>query len=90
MFRLGDLARWLPDGALEFQGRRDHQIKLRVFESSSEKLNHYWGRTRRPCALVVVRHDFPEGPRLVAYVVLSDPCGDDGPRSAPRTAIAEL
>ena len=27
----GDLARWLPDGTVEFLGRLDHQIKLRGF-----------------------------------------------------------
>jgi mycobactin phenyloxazoline synthetase len=30
-YRTGDLARYLPDGTLEFLGRRDHQIKLRGF-----------------------------------------------------------
>jgi amino acid adenylation domain-containing protein len=78
VFRTGDLARWLPDGTLEFQGRRDHQIKLRGFrielgEIESQLATHAAVRA----ALVVVRDDPPEGPRLVAYVVLSEPCGDD-------------
>ena len=27
----GDLARWLPEGVIEFLGRLDHQVKLRGF-----------------------------------------------------------
>ncbi|NUU20680.1 MAG: non-ribosomal peptide synthetase, partial [Streptomycetaceae bacterium] len=30
-YRTGDLARYLPDGTLEFLGRRDHQVKLRGY-----------------------------------------------------------
>jgi amino acid adenylation domain-containing protein/non-ribosomal peptide synthase protein (TIGR01720 family) len=29
MFRTGDLARWLPDGNIEYLGRLDHQVKIR-------------------------------------------------------------
>ncbi len=31
LYKTGDLARWLPDGNLEFVGRNDNQIKLRGY-----------------------------------------------------------
>ena len=31
MYDTGDLARWMPDGNIEFSGRKDHQLKLRGY-----------------------------------------------------------
>ncbi len=31
LYKTGDIARYLPDGSIEFIGRKDHQIKLRGF-----------------------------------------------------------
>ncbi len=31
LYKSGDLARWLPDGNLEYLGRIDHQVKIRGF-----------------------------------------------------------
>lgn len=29
IYKTGDMGRWLPDGNIEFMGRRDHQVKVR-------------------------------------------------------------
>lgn len=31
IYKTGDLVRWLPDGNIEFLGRKDHQVKIRGF-----------------------------------------------------------
>ena len=31
LYKTGDLVRWLPDGTIEFLGRKDHQVKIRGY-----------------------------------------------------------
>jgi amino acid adenylation domain-containing protein len=71
MYATGDLGRFRPDGALEFRGRTDEQIKLRGFRIEPEEITKLL--CRRPeveDALVRVRTSADgEHQRLVAYVV---------------------
>ncbi|MES4906073.1 MULTISPECIES: amino acid adenylation domain-containing protein [unclassified Streptomyces] len=70
LFRTGDRARHRPDGALEFLGRRDDQVKLRGVRMELGEIEA--ALTAHPAvetAAVALREDTPGGPRLVAYTV---------------------
>jgi amino acid adenylation domain-containing protein len=72
MYATGDLVRRLSDGALEFLGRRDDQIKIRGFRvepAEIESALRAFDRVRQ--AAVVAREDGRGERRLVAYVTLS-------------------
>ncbi|SHM78912.1 amino acid adenylation domain-containing protein, partial [Duganella sacchari] len=69
LYKSGDLARYLPDGAIEHRGRSDGQIKLRgqriELGEIEAMLAAIDGVTE---ALVMLREDEPGERRLVAYV----------------------
>jgi amino acid adenylation domain-containing protein/non-ribosomal peptide synthase protein (TIGR01720 family) len=68
-YRSGDLARYLPDGRLEFLGRKDDQVKIRGYRielGEIETALRDQGEVRE-CA-VVVREGRGGQPQLVCYV----------------------
>ena len=70
LYRTGDLARWLPDGTIEFLGRRDHQVKVRGFRIELGEIEAVLGAHEAVKETVVVARAGAAGARLVAYVVL--------------------
>jgi amino acid adenylation domain-containing protein/non-ribosomal peptide synthase protein (TIGR01720 family) len=71
LYRTGDLARWRADGAVDYLGRLDHQIKLRglrveIGEIESALLDH-----PAVSEAVVVARQLATGMQLVGYLVAS-------------------
>ncbi len=74
LYRTGDIARYRPDGSIEFIGRKDHQIKLRGFrvelgEIEAALLQH---EAVQDCIVLVNEHK-TSGKRLIAYCVTTAP-----------------
>lgn len=69
LYRSGDLARWNAEGALEYVGRADFQVKIRGQRIELGEIESVLLAQSSVRDAVVSAHATAHGPQLVAYVV---------------------
>lgn len=77
MYKTGDLARWLPDGNIEFVGRKDDQVKIRGYRIEPGEIEAVL--QTYPAvedAVVVAKHNIKGEKELVAYVTGKETIND--------------
>lgn len=80
IYRTGDLARYLPDGSIEFQGRKDDQVKIRGNRVELGEIEVVLAQQPGvQQAVVVAREDVAGSKTLIAYVI-----------ATPATAMSTL
>ncbi|MDQ0232873.1 non-ribosomal peptide synthetase [Metabacillus malikii] len=73
MYKTGDLARWLPDGTLEYLGRVDEQVKIRGFRIELKEIElHVKDYEGIQDVLVTALKDANESSSLCAYYIASN------------------
>ena len=70
LYKTGDLARYLPDGNIEFFGRIDDQVKIRGFRIELGEIESVLEQHEAVKAVATTVHKtFPGENRLIAYIV---------------------
>ncbi len=70
MYRTGDLARWLPDGNIEYLGRKDDQVKIRGYRIELGEVESCLAAADSVAAvkLLAVKEAQGDNKKLLAYV----------------------
>jgi len=89
LYKTGDMARYRPDGNLEFAGRVDSQVKIRGRRIELGEIEAALGEhpgVREAC--VQIREDAAGEKQLTAYVVPGAARGAAGPAQPPEAVTA--
>ncbi len=90
MYKTGDLARWLPNGNIEFLGRIDQQVKIRGFRVELEEIAMVIKEVAGiQQAIVMVHQHQRSSKRLVAYVVAEKMVSETVIQNYLRTKLPE-
>jgi len=73
LYKTGDLARWLPDGNIEYLGRRDDQVKIRGYRIELGEIESVLNQSGLVSqGVVLAKEDSSGNKRLIGYAVAAD------------------
>lgn len=89
IYRTGDMARWLPEGELEFLGRADEQVKIRGYRVEPAEVAYQLLSMDGIAEATVVVHGTENDHSLVAYYVPDKPLNQQGIRTYLSSLLPE-
>ncbi|WP_062060637.1 non-ribosomal peptide synthetase [Aquimarina longa] len=90
LYRSGDLGRWLPDGSIEYIGRKDDQVKIRGYRIELGEIESVLSKiagVRHSC--VLTKPDIKGNNQLVGYVVTEGDFNKQAIQSEIRAVLPE-
>lgn len=68
LYKTGDLGKWMPDGSIEFIGRKDNQVKVRGYRIELGEIEHVLTQIKTIESTIVLAKETQTGEKeLVAY-----------------------
>ncbi|MBZ5490381.1 MAG: non-ribosomal peptide synthase/polyketide synthase [Acidobacteriia bacterium] len=90
LYRTGDLASYRPDGNLDYQGRIDHQVKVRGYRIELTEIEAALEEIVGVTQAVVVAADDSGEKRLVAYAAVEEGINPPQLKTALRKRLPEF
>ncbi|PHM54490.1 Amino acid adenylation [Xenorhabdus sp. KK7.4] len=78
LYKTGDLARWLPNGELEYLGRNDFQVKIRGYRIELGEIESALAAHPQVKQAVVIDREYQGNTALIAYLVIEGELSDEG------------
>jgi acyl carrier protein len=90
LYKTGDLARWQPDGNIEYLGRLDHQVKIRGYRIELGEIENQISGHEQVKEAVVINRETGHGEKyLCAYLVCKTVAGSPPPIAELKEYLAQ-